>query len=199
MTDLRTRLDEISEMQGRAPLPDPGIIQGFGPNDPPPPPLPDFPIRPPVDLSAVPEAPEEFFDDEDDSPLIPRAPEVEARTETVRVPDLAVLGNDNAGTIATYLGRQVELTSQESASVRRVVLKALARRVKSELAEVEALMPKRRTFGKRVPKDIIGTKDDPRLVQSIDIHDIPIDQQIERVPPKRRGRPPKQRLDGSVK
>jgi hypothetical protein len=137
MTDLISRLQEIREQQGREPLPDPGVIQGFGEDAPPPP---EFRVRPDVDLSQVPEAPAEYID-EDPFEEVKPVPEAKA---FMSKPDLTVLGMDDGGYIASHLDRQVELTATEGAIVKTVVLRAIQRVVRAQLDELSALLPKRK-------------------------------------------------------
>ena len=162
---LQRDLDAIAEQQGKT-IPPGHVIQGFGPGDPPPP----SEGRLPGDVPRFRGVPED--DDWDErapepvpSPMIPRpirettlaramgaeqpagstVPSLPATPpEAAPVFDLTVIGNDGAGTIAAYQGRQVELSSTESAAIRKVVLTAISRTIREQLAKVEALLPKRK-------------------------------------------------------
>ena len=189
MTDLLSRLAEIRELQGREPIPDPTRIEGFGRGAPSPPPLPAGLERGPVDLSQVPENPDDFENEViPPSPLIPTTATLDDFSQRVQStllpkPDLAVVGIDAKHTIAQYLGREVTLNDRESASVKAVILRALQRVVKEQLAEVRALLPKRRR--RKVESEhsnVSGPLSGPPPPPS----------------PKRRGRKPRERLDGSL-
>jgi hypothetical protein len=58
--------------------------------------------------------------------------------------DLTVFGMDATTYIASYQGRQVELSAVEAAAVRKVVLQAIKRTIMAQLGEVDALLPKRK-------------------------------------------------------
>lgn len=188
MSDLNARLNEIREQAGYEPLPDPGKIQGFGEGAPPPPP---FTVREPVDLSQVPEP---DYDDEEDvyepvppSPLIPQGAQFAPAPPSLSKPDFAVVGNDSSTYIADYLGRQVELTEQERAKVKRVVLGAIVRVARMQMAEVEALLPKRTRRRRKKVEEGAGSPP-----QSADAGSAPASPPA----PKRKRR---ERLDGSIR
>lgn len=184
MTDLISRLNEISQLQGRDTI-DPTVIQES------PTPPPEFQVRPPVDLDAIPDGPE--YDDETDSeessPLIPRVapPAPTPPVGTYSTPDLMVAGVEGKAFIASYQSREVLLSELESAQVKRVVLKAIARKAKEELDAIERLLPKR----KRRKVGVAGAA--PAALQG----------SPSAAPPAKRGpgRPRKvrERLDGTVK
>ncbi len=194
---IMERLNEIAAQQGRQTW-DPTKIEGFGPGDPPAPT--DFVPRPPVDLSQVPDGPE-YIDDEEDgdniaSPLIPKhepmkdlpGPHDAGPQVTLEVPDLSVLGNDDAGTIAMYRGEQVELSPKEALAVRRIVSIAIARSFRARAAEFQTKKTRRR-------KPITAKE----FVASLP----PLHINEPTPPPKRKGRPrgsknkPKDRQPGS--
>ena len=123
-------LAKVREMAGRDPLPNPHVISGFGPDDPPAPPL--GPIG------------DEQFDDpylEGDpepepapSPLIPRrpAPVVAApapEAPKVPMPDLVVINQ-----FAAWKGREVTITEADEKAIRAIVLKVIEREVRADLA-----------------------------------------------------------------
>ena len=142
--DLQSRLNEIGALQGRMPI-DGTRIQDDGVV-----PLPEeFKPRPPVDLSQVPDGPSYDLDDEEEnlaSPLIPKQAVIELPPEPLGpVPDLSLFGNDNAATIAAYMGAQVELTPQEAVGIRRIVKGAIVRQLREQ---INSLIPKRRRRSK---------------------------------------------------
>ena len=86
---------------------------------------------------ARPMAPEEVVHSSPASP----APDF---LENFRAPDLSILGNDEAATVASYRGRQIELTPVEAAEVRMVVLQALKRENEALISETATLVPRRK-------------------------------------------------------
>ncbi|OGO47235.1 MAG: hypothetical protein A2Z30_03345 [Chloroflexi bacterium RBG_16_64_43] len=134
MSDVLTRLAEIRQRQGLPPI-NPSIIQGFGPEEPPPPdePNPDN---------------ESFPEDEDDlrAPLPPAAaPEVPAsplvnlgRQATPPAANLLVLDS-----MAAYQGQKIKLTEKEQGQVVRIVLLAVRRQLKEQLAALDRRLPRR--------------------------------------------------------
>ena len=135
-------LARLREVQGKEPLPNPHIIAGFGPDDPP------TPALGPVDRRGeeFPPMIEDEFRDADapepppPSPLIPRrAPTALVSNPGVPLtppqmagmpplPDLVVLGH-----VGAWKGREVVLSDAEERAVRAVVLRAIAREVHADL------------------------------------------------------------------
>ena len=163
MGSLQDDLDRIAAMQGKS-IPSGRVITGEsgGPAS--------FDAALPGDRYKAPVPHDPIDDDEEaderpelvESPLIPRRqPEPEPMApeflENFRAPDLSILGNDAAAYIAAYQGRQVELTKQEAAAVRKVVLEAIKRGITAQLAEVKALLPKRKRkrAGQKPVKDLL--------------------------------------------
>jgi hypothetical protein len=203
--DLHEQLAKFNERIGKDPI-DGTKIQGFEEGTAP---VPEFVPRPPVDLSQVPDAPAEYIDEDPDfeeepSPLIPRTtqtpvPEFQQNlpqpAADLPKPDFAIVGMDDAKLdgvvlavgkyVANYLGRQVELSENEKARAQALVRGAISRALRAELAE---LRPKRRR-AKRT-----GAGASPGAVSAESRVDSPGPQPA----PKKRGRKPKQRLDGSV-
>lgn len=154
--DILNQLAEIRERQGLAPI-DGTRIEGFEPGSPPPPPLPPeiFPSEPP-------EFPMEYDGDGGEvhvggpytreptpSPLIDLGKGAEPPprpAEPPRTPPqgLFVAWMEGLPCEASYQGRAVTLADKEKAAVVKVVLQALARTVRGQLAEVQALLPKRK-------------------------------------------------------
>jgi hypothetical protein len=175
--DLHQRLAEIRAQQGREPLPDPSVIQGFEEGTPPPP---EFVPRPPVDLSAVPEGPtEHIYDDPDfepESPLIPRTtqtpvPEFQQNlpqaSANLPKPDFSIIGVEGVGYAAEYMGRQVGLSEGEVAQAKALVLRAIQRSVQAQLNEVKALLPKRKRAKRKARLSDMWAKSDRQHQPSI--------------------------------
>jgi len=133
------KLDEIRAMQGKEPLPDPHKIQGFGPQDPPPPRL----------LETDPDVPREWLDPEVDfeqppappapkpSPLIPQPKPVMPSAQVDGAKDLlSKVGLVVIDRLAAWKGREVTLSDPESAKIREVVLLAIRREVDADLSAV---------------------------------------------------------------
>lgn len=130
--DLNTRLAEIREMQGKEPLSNPGVIQGFQQGSPPPPDWLD---------------PEDEAEDEHEgppSPMVPRdvavrkapqGPQVAPGGTFAPIPGLDLIVVENE---AAYKGHAVTLNQQERSSIARVILGASQRILNERLAEVEA-------------------------------------------------------------
>lgn len=138
MSEMLAQLARIRERQGLAPI-DGTKIEGFGPGLPPPPPLPDdFPAEPPEFPMNDPEP--------EPSPLVDLGRTPPVAPEPARVPQdgLFVAGTSGQPCFASYRGRDVVLAEKEIAAITRVVLQALARTVRTQLSEVEALLPKRK-------------------------------------------------------
>ena len=166
---LTGKLDEIRAMQGKDPLPDPHKIQGFGPEDPPPPRL----------LETDPDVPREWLDPEVDfeqpkpkvgpkpSPLIPQPKPV---MPPAGVDLLAKVGLVVIDRLAAWKGREVTLSEPEEAKIRQVILLAIRREVDADLSAVSGKAPRRR----RMPVAASGVPNGT-------------DAQVQA--PKRRGRP----------
>jgi hypothetical protein len=137
-------LDKIRELQGREPLPDPSVIQGFDQNSPPPP-------------AYDPDVPAEWLDPDLDqhdprtqlppSPLIPQSAPVPApvampspsvAAEPARSAIFALVVADR---LASWKSREVLLTEEEEKRVRAIVLGAIQREL---VADLEAVTTKRR-------------------------------------------------------
>jgi len=152
---LTGKLDEIRAMQGKDPLPDPHKIQGFGPEDPPPPRL----------LETDPDVPREWLDPEVDfeqpkpkvgpkpSPLIPQPKSVLVSGVLPAGPDLlAKVGLVVIDRLAAWKGREVTLSEPEEAKIREVILLAIRREVDADLSAVSRKRPRRpRTAQAGVP------------------------------------------------
>jgi|SRR6185436_7863733 len=163
---LTGKLDEIRAMQGKDPLPDPHKIQGFGPEDPPPPRL----------LETDPDVPREWLDPEVDfeqpkpvskpkaSPLIPQPKPVmpPAGVDLLTKVGLVVIDR-----LAAWKGREVTLSEPEEAKIRQVILLAIRREVDADLSAVSSKRPRRPRTAPVAPN---GTDVQPQA-------------------PKRRGRP----------
>jgi hypothetical protein len=150
---LQGDLDAIAAMQGKS-VPAGNYIEGGDR------PWPSYDRIPPTFEPGDTRVAQKFDDDLDEegfeapppSPLIPRpapAPVVtqtpEAQNlENFRAPDMLIVGNDADKYLASYQGRQVDLSAVEAASVRRVVLTAIKRTIMLQLNEVDALLPKRK-------------------------------------------------------
>ena len=135
-------LAKVREMQGKEPLPDPGVIQGFGPGNPP---SPDAPYLPPAH---DPDTPPDWLDPELDAPpvseVVPPSPLIPRQSPAPRnrpnpqpapplpMPDLVVLDR-----VASFKGRDVALSEEDEREVRGVVLRALRREVDAALRAVE--------------------------------------------------------------
>jgi len=154
--DTLTRMAEIRERQGLPPLDGSTIQGGPLPIEPDEPAPPQFQIRPPVDISQVPEGPTEYLDEDPDafepeSPLIPRTtqtpvPEFQQNLPqhsqpALPQPDFAIIGVEGVGYGAEYLGRKVELNASEIARAQTLVRQAISRTLRAELA---ALRPNRK-------------------------------------------------------
>ena len=150
MGSLQDDLDRISALQGKS-IPSGRVITGEsgGPAS--------FDAALPGDRYKAPVPHDPIDDDEEaderpelvESPLIPRRqPEPEPMApeflENFRAPDLSILGNDEAATVASYRGRQIELTPVEAAEVRMVVLQALKRENEALISETATLVPRRK-------------------------------------------------------
>lgn len=129
-TDLITQLAQIRERQGKEPMPNPGVIQGFGEGTPPPHPL-DYQER----------QNDEFgLDDDNESPLVPPqeyyvkkiapAKESDMPIPAGPMPNFKLLVMDSA---AQYAGHSVVLTQQEQDSISALVIKALRRELDEHL------------------------------------------------------------------
>lgn len=151
---LLNDLARIREMQGKEPLPDPGVIQGFGPNDPAVPPYTPRTVAPSYEQEPV---EDEFLEggppaEEPQSPLIPRKhrlvappgqPDAGDPLDAIVAqvaerllggmaaasPALAVLDR-----VARWKGREVALSESDEKAVRAVVLKAIQRELAADLA-----------------------------------------------------------------
>ena len=160
---LQDDLDRIAQLQGKS-IPPGNVIQGFEPGSPPPPEFHETGER----VRNLPEDEDEFGLDmpneprPEPSPLIPK-PQYPAREHLAQHPstlketletaqkvhqaflaDLTIFGNDATTTIASYKGREVELTKVEGAAVKRVVLRAIKRAIQQQLDEVQELLPRRK-------------------------------------------------------
>lgn len=149
MSDLNLTLAHIREMQGKPPI-NPHIIEGFGPGNPPSPEpprafpseatdgLPDLPVEDEF-LTAGPPEPEPA-----PSPLIPRrVPDRQNAREFVNantqpVPPLPTFALAVADRMASWKGRDVQLTEGEEKSIRGVVLRAIQRELDADLAAAGA-------------------------------------------------------------
>jgi hypothetical protein len=133
VSDLNQRLEQIREMQGKPPMPNPMFIQGFEPGSTPPPPLHPLEI-PPDDPMA-----DEFLDGDPPapvpaSPLVPRRPAPPAPAAPP-IPPIAFQLVVADG-VAAWKGRDVILTVEESNAIKAVVLGALQRELRADLATV---------------------------------------------------------------
>ena len=167
---LIDNLAAIRELQGKEPLPNPHMIQGFEPTDP------TVPPYNPYDAAGIRDPlPEDFGQSADPfglddtppavpaSPLIPRkapvrTPAGDALPAPITGPVFSLMVADHIG---SWKGREVQLSEKEEKAVRAVVLKAIQRELQADLSEAGV----RRA---RKPKDAILAD-----------------------PPKRRGRPRK--------
>lgn len=158
---LTDQLAEFDRMRGKEPT-DPHHIDG-APNE--------LPNLPPSFGGQTGDASDPYGLDDppppEPSPLIPRRSPIDRRIEPVErpsspvealpgsvpvltPPDFAVVGMDTEGGsyVASCSGRQVVLTATERAQVRQVVLRAIAREIREDLAKVAAQLPKRQRRGK---------------------------------------------------
>lgn len=155
MSDLNLTLAQIREMQGKPPI-NPHIIEGFGPGNPPSPEpprafpseatdgLPDLPIDDEF-LTAGPPEPEPA-----PSPLIPRRPiaplPVDRTMSADEIsnhfghtpPPIPTFALAVADRMASWKGRDVQLTESEEKSIRGVVLRAIQRELDADLAAAGA-------------------------------------------------------------
>ncbi|MGH2361006.1 MAG: hypothetical protein ACRDGM_10780 [bacterium] len=131
--DLNTRLAEIRELQGREPLPDPGVIQGFESGSPPPPPMED---------PDLPDYEDDDYPPEVESPLIPHknpirrndtGEEFVARRETALVPGAGLMVVDGK---ASFRGFTVDLLDDERSAISAVVVLALKRVLEGHMEEL---------------------------------------------------------------
>jgi len=165
---LTGKLDEIRAMQGKDPLPDPHKIQGFGPEDPPPPRL----------LETDPDVPREWLDPEVDfeqpkpkvgpkpSPLIP-APKPAATVPQPGAADVErILGMVE---LLSWNGIPAPFSDDDKKSIRAITVRAFQRAlaVESGYWRVSTKRPRKPVAAPSVPN---GTEAQPQ-------------------PPKRRGRP----------
>ena len=123
MMDLIQRLAEIRELQGKDPLPDPTVIEGFALGPPPP---------------EETEDPEDFYEP---SPLVPR-PAPDARADAQAQPErpapnisFRLLIADRE---AAYEGHAVTLLVAEYASIVETVINAVKRVLQERLVEVQS-------------------------------------------------------------
>lgn len=153
-------LAQIREAQGKPPLPNPHVIQGFEPGAPPAPPFNPFEVDSPtgevtemgVDDPYLNEGPPK--EEAPPSPLIPRRPRTEPH-RLVPTPDadpLESLATAVAGKLiggmakpasgpmlavldrqATWKGREVALSESDERAVRAVVLKSIQRELQADL------------------------------------------------------------------
>ena len=124
-------LARIREMSGREPLPDPRVIAGFEPGSPPPPPY------IPTEGSGV---PKEWLEPEPEpksppSPLVPRRAKPEP-VEPAVAPSFLLVVLDG---LASWKGRDVQLTDREVGSIRGIVLRAIQREVQADLEAAATL------------------------------------------------------------
>ncbi|HLE04630.1 MAG TPA: hypothetical protein VI729_08495 [Anaerolineales bacterium] len=125
MMDLIQRLAEIRELQGKEPLPDPTVIEGF-------------PVGPfPPEIVQT-EEPEDFYEP---SPLVPR-PAPDARADAQAQPErpapnisFRLLIADRE---AAYEGHAVTLSVAEYASIVETVINAVKRVLQERLVEVQS-------------------------------------------------------------
>lgn len=157
---LIDQLASVRERAGLEPLPNPGIIQGFGAFDAPAPPY--VPQNPPAPAGWLDDDPDAEEDEVMESPAPPPSPLVpkRARMPLPAPPGLPVSQTTTldfqlvvADRKAAWKNREVVLSEGDEKAVRAIVLRAIQREVDAELAEVSV---KRR-------------RKDKRLVQTIDI------------------------------
>jgi hypothetical protein len=132
------QLNAVSRLQGRPPI-DPTVIEGGTP------PLDGEPQD--VSRETIPELPDEAF--EEPSPLVNlarRMPPPDVPRETI--PSLVLLDR-----VATFKDQKVDLDDAEYGAIASIVLRAIERRVKVQLAEIRKSLPKQvRVRRKRKPK-----------------------------------------------
>lgn len=190
MTDLIARLAEIRQMQGRDPLPDPTRIQGYAepPTDPPPfevneepwPPLeePEDQPGPPIGTGPEPEPSEPPLSQDAAMDL----------AELLTKKELVVMDRS-----AMFRQRSVQLSETEWSAVVQVVLKSIRRSLDEQYAEVAGVKP-------RLSKPRRQRGPDAGKGQAVSVADAPgharESASASTPAPRRRGRPPKQRLDG---
>jgi hypothetical protein len=164
MSSLIQDLDKIRELQGRDPLPDPTVIQGFGPGSAP---VPNY----------DPDVPAEWLDPELDqhdprvnlppSPLIPQSAPVPApvampnpsvAAEPARSMRTSPQSAEDTARIAelqkvlelvellSWNGQPAPLSDEDRAGVRAIVLRSVQRRVAADLEAVAPTKRKRRTI-----------------------------------------------------
>jgi len=136
------QLEAIRKRQGRDPMPDPRVIQGFGPGDAPPPSI--------IEQRLAEATPRESFEDDEPepvsqtpvptfsrpqvaSPLIPTVPQTLDQVELMVV-------NEHA----TFRGRTCVMSERERAKIVAVVLQAISRSVREQLRELKAMRPRQR-------------------------------------------------------
>ena len=105
----------------------------------------------------------------------------------IPTPDLAIVGWEGKDWLVRYLDREVVLAGSEVTEVKDVALRAMERVAREELARVQSLQTKRRRRV-RTKAQVPSVRDARGAEKSVP----------PPVTPKKRGRPPKQRLDGSV-
>ena len=160
-SDLHTKLASIRERQGLPPMPDPTVIQGFGPGDPPSPTFDPDRARLAAESAGTggydlpepaPEEPEDWIDTEEMldeiqhppeprrtllSPLVPRsARSPMASPQAPPRPSCKLLVEDYQ---ATYDGRTVRLSDSGASKVAGIILRELERDVRTQLKELGQL------------------------------------------------------------
>lgn len=143
MTNLLDDLAQVREMQGKPPLPNPHMIQGFEPGSPPVPPLGPHEVDSPSGLVE-----DEFLEGgppaEPERPASPLIPAVHRQTARKFVtgmqapapvfppppPAFALTVLDE---VAGWKGREVRLSDDEQKQIRLVVLRALQRELDADL------------------------------------------------------------------
>lgn len=178
MSDIHHRLDEIADLQGRSRI-DGRQIAGFGSNDPPPPSLPPgFGGTGTLRLDEDPDAEgfPELDEPEDEQPDFQNAT---TSNEVLRSPtpahdniarfgpissklpepmtqfEVTVLAVQGGGCVGSVDSREVVLTDESRAAVRRIVLRELQREIDGKLA---AVTPRRKRAGKvRGAEALVGS------------------------------------------
>ena len=132
-------LARIRDIQGKEPLPNPHVIQGFEQGS---------PVVPPYYPQERMPDPNEPLEDEyldagpppepAPSPLIPRRPAPAVAPPLLPQPKMVVVDR-----VAAWKGRDVALSETDEKAIRTVVLRAIAREVMADLAASGARRPRK--------------------------------------------------------
>jgi len=144
-------------------------IDGFGPEDPPPPAW-----GPPLQVQEIPhpDLPRDpALDGEDPEPAVPPSPllapiprpQTNLTAPILQTPALG-LGLVVQDRLGSFQGQAVELSESEQASIARIVLEAVQKRLRGQLDAIRKQAPKR---AKRVRRgDMVVGPDPPAFVQA---------------------------------